>query len=167
MFLNKRVWNPIGSRRHCILKSQFLSVDFYFVLAQFHIKKARFSLVFSTYVQFSTKIVVIFLPFHQITFFPQLKKSAHMLRSRLSTVFQVVNNRSTSTIDETFNLLRTKYHFLNNHQKIELPFDSILMSVYLQNCCKKRLFRFYLNIYIRLFYQTENNFIKIEPTNNK
>ena len=40
------------------LKSQLLLVNFYFVLAQFQIKRARFSLVFTTYVQFCKKNLV-------------------------------------------------------------------------------------------------------------
>ena len=42
------------------LKSQFLIVGFSFVLAQFHIKRAHFSLVFPTYFLFYTQIVVLF-----------------------------------------------------------------------------------------------------------
>ena len=42
------------------IKSQLLPVNFYFVLDQFQIKRARFSLVFPTYVQFLTQIVVLY-----------------------------------------------------------------------------------------------------------
>ena len=49
-----------GYRRHCTLKSQLLIVNFYFVFPQFQIKRARFSLVFPTYVQFCTQIVVLY-----------------------------------------------------------------------------------------------------------
>ena len=50
-----------GSRRHCTLKSQFLLVNFYFVLHQFQIKIARFSLVFTIYILFCAQILVLFL----------------------------------------------------------------------------------------------------------
>ena len=48
-----------GSRLNCILKSQLLSFGFYLVLAQFEIKRARFSLVFIRYVLFFTLIVLL------------------------------------------------------------------------------------------------------------
>ena len=53
------------------LKSQLILVNFYFVLAQFQIKIARFSMVFTTYVQFCTHIVVLYFlePFQQPNFF--------------------------------------------------------------------------------------------------
>ena len=76
------------------LKPHLLLVSFYFVLAQFQINKSRFSLVFPTYVQFCTKLLVLsFLePFRQPTFLADLKKSVHMIIRSLSTVFQVTNN---------------------------------------------------------------------------
>ena len=61
------------------LKSHFLLVNFNFILAQFQIKRAHFSLVFPTYVQFCTQIVVPFLePIQQPIFLAFLKKSACM-----------------------------------------------------------------------------------------
>ena len=45
---------------HCKFKLQWLPVNFYFVLYQYHMKRTRFSLVFTTYVQFCTQIVVLF-----------------------------------------------------------------------------------------------------------
>ena len=59
-----------GSRRYCTLNSQLILVHFYFVLPQFQIKRARFSLVYPSYVQFCTKIVVFYFleSFQQPTF---------------------------------------------------------------------------------------------------
>ena len=48
------------SRCQYTLKSQLILVNFYFVLPQFHIKRARFSWVFITQVQFCTQIVVLY-----------------------------------------------------------------------------------------------------------
>ena len=64
-----------GSIRHCTLKLFFLLVNFYFVLAQFQIKRACFSLVFPTYVQFCTQIVVLYFlePFQKPIFLSDLK----------------------------------------------------------------------------------------------
>ena len=52
-------WKVTISERYCTLKSHLLLVNFYFVLEQFHIKRARFSWIFTTYVLFSTKFRVI------------------------------------------------------------------------------------------------------------
>ena len=54
--------NKYGGRRvkKQKLKSQLLLVNFYFVLAQFHIRRARFSLVFPTYVLFCTEMLVLY-----------------------------------------------------------------------------------------------------------
>ena len=49
-----------GSRQHCKLKSQFLPVHFYFVLAQFQVKTDLFYLVFTTHVKLCTQIIVLF-----------------------------------------------------------------------------------------------------------
>ena len=108
------------------LKPHLLLVSFYFVLAQFHINKSRFSLVFPTYVQFCTKLLVLsFLePFRKPTFLADLKKLSHILSSSLSAVFQVTNNQSISKIDKSFNIRQTKSWFLNHHQMIKLPSDS-------------------------------------------
>ena len=57
------------SRQHFTLKSHLLLVNFYFVLSQFHITRAHFSLVFPTYFQFCTKIVVLFLDFSAANYF--------------------------------------------------------------------------------------------------
>ena len=121
LIINKR---QTGSRRHFTLKSKLLQVNFYFVLAKFHIMKALFSLVFPTYVPFCTHLVVpyCFKPFQKPTFFALLEKSDHMISSSLSTVLQVTNNQLISTIYESFNLRQTKSRFLNNHQTIKIPF---------------------------------------------
>ena len=113
-----------GRRVKQKLKSQFLLVNFYFVLARFQIKRALFSLVFPTYIKFCTQIVVLFLePFQKPTFLSRLEKLAHIISSSLSTVFQVINNISTSTIEESFNIHQKKYQFSNRHQTIELLCD--------------------------------------------
>ena len=80
-----KVWGWTGYRRHCTLKSQLLLVNFYFVLPQFHIKRAHFSFVFPTYVQFLTQIVVPYFlePFQQSIVLAHLKSLAHMLSSSL------------------------------------------------------------------------------------
>ena len=57
------------SRQHFTLKSHLLIVNFYFVLSQFHIKRDHFSLVFPTYVQFCTEVVVICLDFSAANYF--------------------------------------------------------------------------------------------------
>ena len=62
-------------------KSQLLLVHLYFFISQFHIKIARFSFVFPTYVQFCTKIVVLFFPFQLPTFLARLENSSHMKAS--------------------------------------------------------------------------------------
>ena len=96
---------------------------FDFVLPQFQINRPHFSFVFPTYVQFYTQIAVRFLKdFQHPTFLANLEKSAHMLSRSLYTIFQVTTNQSNSTIDKSFNKFQTKFRFLNNHQKIELPF---------------------------------------------
>ena len=53
--------NKTGYRQHCTLQLQFLLVNFYFVLAQFQINRARFYLLFPTFVQFFTQIVALLL----------------------------------------------------------------------------------------------------------
>ena len=57
-----------GTRRHYTLKSHLLLV--HLKQFQFQIKRARFSLVFPTYVQFCTQVVVLYFlnPFQQPTF---------------------------------------------------------------------------------------------------
>ena len=57
-------------------------------------------MVFPTYVQFCTQIVVLYLlePFKKLTFFAHLEKMSHILRINLSIVLQANNNRSTSMI---------------------------------------------------------------------
>ena len=114
-----------GSRRHCRLKSHLILVNFNFFKDQFQIKWARFSMVFPTYAQFCTKIVVLlfFKDFSAANFLAELKKLAHKNSSSLSTVFQFTNNWSNSTIDESFNIFRTKSLFSINHQTIEPSFD--------------------------------------------
>ena len=112
-----------GYIRHCTLNSYFLVVNFYFVWSNFHIKWARCSWVFPTYIQSCTQILLnLFRAFSAAIFFRSAQKSVHMLNTSLSTVFQVTNNRSTSTIDEIFNFCRTKSLFSINHRMIELPF---------------------------------------------
>ena len=49
-----------GFRLHCKIKSHFILV-YLFILYLFQINRARFPLVFTMYVQFWTKIVVLFL----------------------------------------------------------------------------------------------------------
>ena len=97
-----------GSRRHFTLKSQLILVHMYFALAQYQIKIDCFSFMFPTYVLFCRKIVVpFFKPFHRPNVLTHLEKSSHILNNSLSTVFQVTNNQSTSTIDRSFNLYQT------------------------------------------------------------
>ena len=60
------------SRPHCTLKSHLILVNFYFVSSQFQIKRAHFSLVFPTNVQFCTQIVVLY--FFKSLFSSQLFK---------------------------------------------------------------------------------------------
>ena len=101
-----------GSIGHFTLNSQLLLVNFYFIFSQFQINRARFSLVFPTYIQFCTQIVVIFLePFQQPNFLADLEESAHILSSVLPTVFQVINNIPTSNIDKSFNLHQKSLNF--------------------------------------------------------
>ena len=50
-----------GSRQHCTLKLNLLLVHLYFVLDQFQIKRSCFYLVFPTYVQYCTQIIVLLL----------------------------------------------------------------------------------------------------------
>ena len=111
-------------RRHFTLKSNFLLVNFYFVLAQFQIKIDFFPWYFLHTYFFVHKLQYFFLkPFQQTTFLDYLEKSAHVLIRSLSTVFQVANNRLTSTMNNRFNICRKKYLFFNNHRNIELLFD--------------------------------------------
>ena len=67
-------------------------------------------MVFPTYVQFCAQIAILylFLAFSAAKFLADLKKSAQMISSSLSTVFQVTNNLSTSMIDYRFNRRKTK-----------------------------------------------------------
>ena len=48
-----------GSRHHWTLKSKLLQTKIFFLAAHFVLKRARFSLVFPTYVQFCTRIVLL------------------------------------------------------------------------------------------------------------
>ena len=111
-----------SSRQHCTLKSQLLLVN---ISPQFNIKWAHFTLVFPTYVQFCMQIVVLyfFRAFSSANFRADLEKSAHMLRIILPTVFQVIKNLLTLTINKSFNIRLTKSQFSNNHQTSELPFN--------------------------------------------
>ena len=110
-FLSLRYLFSTDSRWYCTLKSQLLLVNFYFVLPQLQINRALFSLVFTTYVQFCTHIVVIFSSFWQPTFLADLKKLAHVLISIMSTVLQVTINIVTLTINKRFNLWQPNYRF--------------------------------------------------------
>ena len=68
-------------------------VNLYFVLAQFHINRARFSLAFPTYVHLFTQIAVpFFKPFQPPIYLAHPEKSARMLSSSLSKIYQVINN---------------------------------------------------------------------------
>ena len=72
------------------LKSQLLLVVFYFVLSQFHIKRPCFSLIFPAYVQFCTKISVLFLePYRQPIFLDCLENLAYVLSGSLSNISQI------------------------------------------------------------------------------
>ena len=98
-------------------------VIFYFP-PQYQVNRARFSFLLSIYIQFLHKLeYFIFLAFSEANFLSELEKSAHIFSSGLSTVLQITNNLSTSTINERFNIFRTKYQFSNNHQMIETPFN--------------------------------------------
>ena len=69
---------PSGRRVKKQLKSHLLLVNFYFVLAKFHIKRAHFPFVFPTQVQFLTQIIVIiFEPIQQPNVLSYLKTFAH------------------------------------------------------------------------------------------
>ena len=89
----------------------------------FRLRQLIFPLYFPHTLYFVHKFQYFFQPFRQPNFFAHLENLAHMLSSSLSNIFQVTINRSTSIIEESFNLFRTKTQFLNNTKMIELPFD--------------------------------------------
>ena len=101
------------SRQHFTIKSHLILVDFNLVFYLFQIKRDRFYLIFPTYIQFCTHILVLYFlePFQKPTFLADLKNSAHMLISSLSTVFQVNTNKLTSKIDEGFHLCQKSLDF--------------------------------------------------------
>ena len=94
-------------------------------LAQFHIKRDCFSLVFPTFVQFSTQIVVLFLNslFSSQIFQLAQKSWPTCSEEAFISFFQVTNNIATSAIYKSFNLCITKSQFSNNCQTIELLFN--------------------------------------------
>ena len=105
---------PLGGGRR--VKQQFKShlplVNFYLISAKFQIKRARFSLVFPTCVQFCTQILLLcILDVFSSQFLDDLKKLAHIIISRLSVIFQVTKNLFTSNINERFNLRQKRLCF--------------------------------------------------------
>ena len=73
--------------------SHLLQVNFYFVLSQFQIKIAKFSLVFPTYIIFCTQISVIrfFTPFSSQILSSPRKVSPYAPHQPVHC-FQVLNN---------------------------------------------------------------------------
>ena len=59
------------------LKSHLLLVDFHFVLAQFQIKRGRFSKLLPTYIQLCTQIVVLFKAYSAANCFSSPKNISH------------------------------------------------------------------------------------------
>ena len=90
------------------LHSSHICYYYMFILfyPNFRLRDLVFTWYFFTYILFFTQIVALYLlqPFQQRTFLAQLKKSARILSSSLSTVLQVPNNQLTSMLDESFNL---------------------------------------------------------------
>ena len=113
-----------GSEQQYTLNSQLLLVNF-FGLAQFQINKGCFYLIFTTYVLFCTQIAVLFIfrAFLAAKSFSSPQKFGPNSQQHPVHHFQVTNNQSTSTINESFNIRFKKYQFLYHHQTIELPFD--------------------------------------------
>ena len=94
-----------GSGKHCTLKSQLLLVNL-FILTPISDLESLFLLGISYIRSILYTVHSTFFkePSQEPTFLCHLKNSAHMLSRSLSTVFQVANNRLTSTIDKRFNL---------------------------------------------------------------
>ena len=80
------------SKQQRRLKSHLIIVHFYFISDQFHINRSRFSLVFTTYVQFCTHNVVLFFAYSTANFYLSSKISP----TCQSTAYQPLNKSSTS-----------------------------------------------------------------------
>ena len=112
----------IGSRWYSTLKSLFLLVNFILFKPIFRLSEIIF-LCISYMRSILHKLLYFFLPIQQPIVLARLKKSAHVLSSSQSGVYQVNNNWLTSTIDESFNRCQTKYQFTNNHWNINAHFN--------------------------------------------
>ena len=115
-----------GSRQHCTLKSYLLLVNLYIYLLQFRIKRNSFSFVFTTYIQLCTQMIELL--FFYILFSSQLFNLTWKSRPTCSSAAcppfsKSPKNQWSSTINKSFNILRTKYQFSNNNCKIKLLFN--------------------------------------------
>ena len=115
-----------GRRYKQKLKWQLLLVHLYFVWSQFQTKRARFSLVFLTYVQFCSQIIFRFLvSFFWPKYLSHLEKSAHIISGSLSTVFLFTYNRSTSRINRSFNIRKKNLNFRISFEQLSYLLVSI------------------------------------------
>ena len=93
IFFNHHTLSCTGSIQHFKIKSYLLLVHFYIVLAQFQIKIASFSSIFTIYVSFCTQIVVpFFILFNRQCFY----LSSEIRHTFQSTSKQPLPNSSAS-----------------------------------------------------------------------
>ena len=100
-----------GSIQHYTLNSQLILVGFYFFRPYFIFRELVFPWHFLHTFYFLHKSQYFFT-FLAANFLARLKNLVHIIRISLSTVFQVTNKPSTSTIYRSFNLRQTKSRFL-------------------------------------------------------
>ena len=111
------IWNPItvlytclvtNYRQHFTLKSHLLLVNFYPILYQFYIKSACFHLIFTTYIQFDTHVVVLYI-FEHIKYpmlLAFLKKLVYMLISSQTSFTKFIRNQLIAKFDGSINHCR-------------------------------------------------------------
>ena len=112
-----------GSIQHFTFKLHLLLVSCSFVLAQLQMKRACFIWYFLHMSNFHKNCGNCFFPIQQPNVFAYLEKLTHMIISSQTAIIQVTNNQLSSNIFNSFNLHRTRYQFLSNHQTIKLSFN--------------------------------------------